>query len=348
MIVILFIVFVLAVLILYVEDYLCNKHNMYIFYTFAMILICVAGLRPIGCDGDSLNYEYYFQNYDKTNLSMFVEFSFRWLSSIFMHLTGNVRSLLIFYAILGVSLKMYAIRKYSDICFLAVVIYIGYYFLIQDMTQIRASVASGFFLLSIKPLAEKKRLTFLSLIFAAIFFHYSALSLLPFIFLTNNELTKVKRVLLASIVPLGYIFYFSHLNLVSVIPIPYISNKIQIYQELNERGIVGDEINVFNMVFLVEIMIYFFLLLKYDLIAEYNKYLPIMLKIMGLSIASFLVFATLPVVAFRIHDLYGIVDIILFTNIYYVIRPRLLSKSVVVLIGLSLLCIMIFYAELIN
>lgn len=348
MIEIIFIVFILAVFMSFAEDYICYKYNTYIFYAFAIILIFVAGFRPIGCDGDSLNYEYYFQNYDKTKLSMFVEFSFRWLSYIFMNISGNVRSLFLCYAILGISLKMYAIRKYSDVCFLAVIIYIGYYFLIQDMTQIRASVASGLFLLSIKPLAEKKRLIFLLFIFAAIFFHYSALSLLPFVFINNNELTKTKRIILASFVPLGYMIYFSHINFVTAIPIPYISNKIQIYQELNERGIVGDEINVFNMVFIVEILIYFFLLLKYELIAEYNKYLPIMLKIMGLSIVSFLLFATLPVVAFRIHDLYGIVDVILFTNIYYVIRPRLLSKSVIVVIGLSLLCIMIFYAELIH
>ena len=103
---------------------------------------------------------------------------------------------------------------------------------------------------------------------------------------------------------------------------------------------------MFNMVFLVEILIYFFLLIKYELIVEYNKYLPIMLKIMGFSIFSFLLFSSLPVLAFRTHELYGIVDIILFTNIYYVIRPRWISNIVVLIIGLSLLCISLFYADL--
>ena len=54
----------------------------------------------------------------------------------------------------------------------------------------------------------------------------------------------------------------------------------------------------------------------YDIIKEHNPYFPIMIKMMGLSIFSFVTLSALPVLAFRISEIYGIVEIILFTNIY--------------------------------
>lgn len=331
----------------YVEDYL-GKYKILVYYILTLSLVCVAAFRPIGCDNDSINYEYFFKNYDAKEVVLNVEFSYRWLCGIISKISDTVRPIFIIYAVIGVSVKMCAFKKYSDMWSLCVLIYLGYYYLLHDLTQIRASIASGIFLFAIKPLAEKKKWKYFFMICLASLFHYSSLLLLPFLLIDNNELTNLKKYLLALLVPIGYLVYFFHINLVATIPIPYISDKIEIYQALNEKGVMGDEINVFNMVFLVEILVYLFLLLKYNLIIEYNKYLPIMIKIMGLSIFSFLIFATLPVLAFRTHDLYGIVDIILFTNIYYVIRPRLLSKSVIVIIAIALLSITIFYTGLIH
>lgn len=347
MVALLLCIFVLVSVLSYVENYLGNYRSL-IYYILILVLVSVAAFRPIGSDNDSINYEYFFKNYDAKEIVLNVEFSYRWLCSIISKISDNVRPVLIIYAIMGVSIKMFALKRYSNMWFLCVLIYLGYYYLLHDLTQIRASIASGIFLFAIKPLAERKKMKFFFMICLASLFHYSSLLLLPFLLIDNENLTNLKKYILASLVPIGYIVYFLHINLVATIPIPYISDKMEIYQALNEKGVMGDEINVFNMVFLVEILIYLFLLLKYNLIIEYNKYLPIMIKIMGLSIFSFLIFATLPVLAFRTHDLYGIVDIVLFTNIYYVIRPRPLSKSVVIVIAIALFSITIFYSELIH
>jgi hypothetical protein len=347
MIVLLLCLFVLVSVLSYIEDYL-GKYKVLAYSVLTLILICVAAFKPIGCDNDSINYEYSFKNYDAKEVILNFEFSYRWLCSIISKISNSVRPIFIIYAIIGVSVKMCAFRKYSEMWFLCVVIYLGYYYLLHDLTQIRASIASGIFLLSIKSLAEGKKWQYFFMICIALFFHYSSLLLFPLLLINNKGLTNLKKYILALFVPIGYIIYFLHVNLVATIPLPYISDKIEIYQILSERGIMGDEINVFNMVFLVEILVYLFLLLKYDLIIEYNKYLPIMIKIMGLSIFSFLIFATLPVLAFRMYELYGIVNIILFTNIYYVIQPRLLSKSLIIVMAIILLCITIFYTDLIH
>lgn len=86
----------------------------------------------------------------------------------------------------------------------------------------------------------------------------------------------------------------------------------------------------------------------YDLIKEHNKYLPLMIKLMALSLFSFTALSSLPVLAFRISELYGIVEIILFTNIFYTVQPKLLAKIIVITISITLFCISVFYNGIIQ
>lgn len=329
------------------EEYL-EPYKKYIYAALAIILIATATFRPVGFDNDSTNYEYFFTHNDDKSLTFAVEFSFLQISRILRFFVDNVHIIFLFYAILGVSLKFEAIRRLSPILFLPVVIYLGNYFILHEMTQIRAGVASGLLLLSIPYLAERKWKQTLTCWFIALFFHYSSAALFLLVFLNNKDISNKWKIILASIIPIGYILYFLGVNVITTLPIPYIGNKIEAYQDLKAKGIIGDEINVFNAVFLVKEAIFLYLLYMYDTVKQFNKYLPLMLRIMALSIFSFLIFAPLPVLAFRISELYGIVDIILFTNIYYTIRPSILSKIIVCIIGFSLFAINVFYAKLLD
>lgn len=342
MVVLLFIIFFIVAALSYVEDYLGSKRTI-IYVIISVILILVSGLRPLGIDNDSTNYEYYFRNYDAKEVVLLVEFSFRWLSSFFNIFTDDVRPILLLYAIIGISLKMYAIKSYSNMWFLCIAIYMGYFYIVHDMTQIRIALASGIFLLAIRPLAEHKRWTYILMICAATFFHYSSVLYLGIVFMGNSVMSKKARLIWFGLIPLGYLIHFAGANFLDMVNLPIIGEKFDLYREMSARGIFGDEINVFNMVFLVEIAIYTILLWKYDIVSQYNQYLSIMLKIMGISLFCFLVFSELPVLSFRSHEMFGIVEIILFTNIYYIIRPRWISRAFVIMIGFSLLCLTIFY-----
>jgi hypothetical protein len=62
---------------------------------------------------------------------------------------------------------------------------------------------------------------------------------------------------------------------------------------------------------------------------------------------SLLLFAQMPVVAFRLNEFFGIVEIILVPLIYYTILPSTFSKTIVILIGANFLFILIFYNKII-
>ncbi|MFN3712003.1 MAG: EpsG family protein, partial [Alishewanella aestuarii] len=125
-------------------------------FLISILLILIAGFRPVGFDRDSIAYILLLDTpLNQADLKdkepafwLIVELN----RSLF---EGNERTFFLIFAILGVSLKIIAISRLSLDPILSLWIYICSYFLLHDMTQIRAGVASGIFLLSIQDMHNK-------------------------------------------------------------------------------------------------------------------------------------------------------------------------------------------------
>lgn len=312
----------------------------FFFILFGIILICTAAFRG---DGD-FDYSGYV-NMLHTEDSFTIEPTFLVFAYIINeYLGGNPIFLFLIYAVLGVSLKLIAIKQLTELWFLSLVIYLSNFFILHEMTQIRAGVASALLLLCIKPIYERDWKMFVLSVSIACLFHYSAAIIIPLWFLSN--LPKKKWLLWS--IPVSYVFYFVGINLIVVLPIPGIQEKIIMYQKLREldpTDIV--QTNVFSFVFLAKVGIFYFLLLKYDLVHSYNKYFPLLMKIYSFSLVSYLIFTSLPAFSSRLNELFGIVDVILIPLLFYVFKPTYFSKIIVVFIGLCLLLIVLFYSKLI-
>lgn len=324
-----------------------NKYRNYVFLVLGIILILTSGLREVGFDADSRNYENIF-NSNSSKYEMLIEPSFTILCNIVHLFYDDIHIVFLVYAFLGVFLKFKAIKQYSTLLFLPVIIYLGNYYMLQDMTQIRAGVATGFLLLMIGPLANENRKKAALYIVLAFFFHFSSIVLIPLLLLSNKEMTKKTKYIWMMIIPIAYVMHFLHIG-IGTLPIPYFQEKFEIYTEMRDRGIMGDEaIKVFNPLLMIQIAIYYYMFYMYDTVNKFDKYFNILLKIFGISIFSFLFFADLPVFAHRISELYGIVVILLFADIHYTIRQDILSRVIVCLIGIAYFSINIFYAKLFN
>ena len=311
------------------------------FFFLGLILILIAGFRSEEVVRDYVNYVTYFHDQE----FLVVEPAFVVISKIIYLLLGPYPIyLFVLFAILGVSFKLIAIKQLTELWFLSLVIYLSNFFILHEMTQIRAGVASAFLLLCVKPIYDRDLKKFLLFAGLGFSFHYSAIVILPLWFL---GIKTRKKVLLFSL-PIGYLIYFSGINLITTIPISVVQNKISMYQKLME---LGDEesilINVFNLVFLARIAIFYFLLSKYELILFYNKYVPILMKIYCISLMSYLVLAFLPPIATRINELFAVVHIVLIPLIYYAFKPAWFSKSIVIFIGVCFLLINLFYLKLV-
>lgn len=329
-----------------IEDRICDTPKMYIYWSIAFVLILITGFRPVGMDNDSSNYEMYFSFYDNPLYELSAEPLFLFLCKIFNKMFHDVHGLFLVFAAVSMSMKFYILRKLTPLVFLALAVYMGNYFILHEFTQIRAAVASSFLLISIIPLSKGERWKATGFMLCALAFHYSSIIMFPLLALSCKEMSAKQRLMWAMIVPLGYLFYFLNIS-ISSLPIPYIGEKIERYQELASKGDF-DQINVFNLVYLVQICIYLYLLYMYDLIKDKVACAPIMLKMMGLSLFSFCALKDLPVLSFRVSEMYGVISIILFCGLYYTVRPGWLGKLIVVFIGWVLFLINVFYSKILE
>lgn len=307
-----------------------NKRNKYIICSILVILLTLfAGTRG-DIDNDHLLYKFYFLtsvngNFSKlqTELSVYIIPNIlNWVTRDFLNWSFVV------FAFLSLSTKLFAIKDYRFFS-LAIILYLGNLFFIQDMTTIRASVASGFFLLSIKDIEEKKDKQFFIKIALAFLFHYSSVIFIG-VWLINKFKVKYKWLIIA----LGFAILVPifKLNFIEILHLGAISNKAEIYMQMKNNE--EEKLNLFNFKILFSL---FFLIVLYWNKKKINyKGFDLMLKIHFLSLILFFLFSTTGLTfSLRTFELLSIVQIILYPLILLCFNKKLKLLGYILIISIS-------------
>ncbi len=322
-----FLFFFLAVVLSYCNFHSPNK-RLGLYILLGIGLICVATFK----DGSVLRDYQGFSNsiegskYADLDMKEPAFFAIQWITSFFPD--SQILLALFLYALFGITTKLIAIRQLTEFWFVALAVYISYYFMNQDMVQIRAGVASGFLLLCIKPIYERNGKRFLLFALAAFLFHYSAIVIFPLWFLPAKGF---KKGFWLSLIPIAYILYFAHFDLVtlaSYIPISAIQAKLKAYQKLAEIGWDDWDFNPLGYTHLAKIFFSYFVLLNINKLQKRNKYTYVLTKIYILSLVIYLLFANTPTIAHRTRDVLAIVEVVLLPSITYIGVPRFVGKLV--------------------
>lgn len=256
--------------------------------------------------------------------------------------------LFVFFAFLGVGFKLLSIWKLSDNIGLAVITYFSFFFLLHEMTQIRIGIASGIMLISITMIKERKLFSFVMTILFASCFHYTSLLFLPIYFL-NSE--KINKKLWTGIFIIPFILYalkIDFIQLVSMLSFGLFAEKLKIYQDMFELGQFSEKVNILNVRILVQMALTSLFLFYADFLQSKNKYAILLLKILVLSLTFFILFASLPVFAFRFQELFGVVQIILYPFIFYIVKEKYFGIFVVILLALLTLLFNLYYLQLLK
>lgn len=328
----LFAIFAILVFLAFFEEYL-GRYKWFAYLLLGVVLIMYAGFRPVGFDRDSPNYEEMFMHPDSRESLISVEPLFLWICKIGSSIMYDVRIVLVIFAIIGVTVKMYAIKRLTPLFFLPLVIYFGNFYYLHEITQIRAGVAAAVFLLSVSFLAKGKRLHAFLLIVLACMFHYSALSLLPLLLLNNKPMGKRTKIVLAAIVPACFVLYFLNLDLLTTVPIPYVTDKVESYKLASEFGKV-DRNSILNPFPLIKMAVFLYFLYFADTIAKYVPSIHILIKILGCSLLVYFAFSSVAIFSMRVSELYGIVELVTYPCIVYTIRPKFVGKLLVCIIAI--------------
>lgn len=275
--------------------------------TIGVLLILVAGLRPIGIDKDSLNYVTLL-DVDIVNANFIskepIFWVINWLNKILFG--ENAHTFFLMFAIIGVSIKLYVIRKYSITPILSLLTYISMFFILQEMTQIRSGVAIGLVFWALHDLILKKNIAFLTKILIGTLFHYSAIVMFLLYFLSSRKINVYFYLLLPLV---GVVLSYTHLPfeilyfIAQILP-NFLSAKIHIYFSLMKQGKI-DVVNPFNIGNLFILCIYYLNLYivtkkqRYEMKAGY--YL-LCIKLLGFGFFILFGFYFIEVFAYRMAN----------------------------------------------
>lgn len=326
-------VLLITIILCYLEDYI-KRYRSFLYILMGFVMVLIAGLREIGLDPDSEKYEYSFQHYYQSSEMGMVEPSFTLISAVLNVFTDNVHLLFLVYAFLGVTIKLYAFKKNLQCIFVPLMLYISFYFVLHEMTQIRAGVVSALFLLAVYYIAKKEKRKALLLIIVGSFFHYSSLALLPILMFGNKDFNRKENIMIALLIPLSYLIYFGGISMLLNTDIPLIGNKLAIYQQAMEKGKMTVNINVFDPVHLVSVMLFYYTLYFRKTITAFNENYNVVIKIVALGLFLHTSLAFLPVLALRISQLYCIVNIFLFSGIVYTFKQKWMGITILVLLSI--------------
>ncbi len=313
-----------------------------------VILIVIVGFRPIGIDKDSQNYANIINSNKDVN---FIDkepgfYLIKYINYIFFN--GNVRTFFLMFAIMGVSLKIFAIEKYSLTTTLSVFAYISLYYILQEMTQIRVGVATGIFLLALEDLKRRDFKNYILKTIIAVFFHYSAFIMI-FIYILNPY--KINRKIYFILPLIGILLSFYRniilniiISIAHILP-EFLSFKLNIYLDLLLNYGTHSEINLFNFYYLSLILFYYYSILNYKKMK--SEYDILFLKILGLMLFLFYSLSAIPVLAFRISEFFGIVLIFLIPHIILTIKEKYIA-GILLIIWFSVYFVFIILFKLVR
>lgn len=306
----LFIFFILCILSI-VSRKTPSKHGLRI---LAIVFIIIVGFRGDDVDNDYIMYYYSIVFPLKSGIA---EISYKWIAEFFYNFFGSTILVFLFYAILGVGLKVYCIKKYTTYFWLSFLIYFATFFILQEMNAMRAGVACGFMLLSVQYWAERKYKMTLFLLAVATFFHYSFIVLIPLSLVIKN--TSKGLIYYVVLIPLAYLVYYQVdlSQIVTFFTFSYAQDKFKAYSD------EANMTNVFSTVFIVKILLVIFLYIYRKKLQNVYPYFYLFLKLYCIGIFVVIALAKFPAASMRFLDLFIVAEIFLVPLIYFLFPPKL-------------------------
>lgn len=318
-------------------------------YLIGVTLICFAGFRGYTVGKDMLQYvkifdsqiEYsdYFSGVNEP-MATIIPVSFKCLDLY------TDRIVFVLFAILGVSFKISAIRKYSVFPLFSILIYFSHFFLLHEMTQIRAGVAVGILMLTIGDIYYRRKYLFLSKVLCASLFHYSALIFLFAYFLNPIEI-NVRKYFIYLVLCI-ILAATKAVNILTFVPLlSSFSKKLQIYENLNNIGGML-EISLFTITSISYILIIMLLIKNIKRIQMKYCFGIIVFKLYYFSLIFFYLFSSIAVFSMRVSEIFAVFSIFAIPLIILCLKSKPISYLMVIFLALLYLTSNLFKQNLVG
>lgn len=322
------------------------------------VLILFSGLRGMDVDRDFRNYYYlWFKSLSDLDNLYFEPFS-KLIFSIFYDVNFNFYWVLISFCAISLACKLIVINKLRSDISIFLFVYVGYFYFQHDMTQIRLASALGVYYFSLY-WHEKNRLASNLFFFISVLFHASCILLI----LGRWRVYKYDNLLLTLSIICVMCFFLNFIGLDLSNTVRFIVDKIP-YMDKYLFYFSGEwtsqKINVLsftNVSFIILTIVSVFCIIRYD---NDNKLAKNVAFYCLLGLSSIPVLADIPVLAFRVSQVYLVFFPLLCSLTYTIIVSKInlnalqffLIKSMLKiafsLYGLVLMYVVIFDAKILN
>lgn len=327
-------ILIITIFLSFIEESISEFHKKILLACYIVLMIIISGTKDIYHTADAEAYQRMFLENDNFLVELTTEPTFIYLSRLIIALGGDISILFFIYAFISIPQKMFIIYRMTPFLFTALVIYIPIYYELHDIIQIRAAAAASFLFVSIYFIVRKRKIYSYIAFITAILFHYSSIAFTPMLIAGNRKMNMIIRISVANLIIVAFALYFLKLDLFSLIPSFILGGKLDFYIETAKMG-QWDELSkpYMDLFFMGKCAILYLCLIYYDYICKCNKYAPIVISMLTISIFFLLSMATVPVIASRVSDLYGIVDCIAYTFLLYIVAPKFIARSCAVAAG---------------
>ncbi len=304
-----------------------------------LALALIATFRP----PTMADYENYLRMFEQGySTSGRIEGGYIFINNLFRDISDNFLWLLFFMALISIALKLYSIKKMSPLIWASIAIYISHFFILHDMIQVRAAVASGCALFAIRYKVEGNLKAFIITVCLSFLIHYSTLLLILVWFINP---TKYQRTFYIWMIPVAYAVAITG-NYISKFLLLVPIESVQFLMDMYTKGIFEESVNIFNLRQLLECTICFILWFNCKRIAPHNPYFIICLKVYTIGLSIIPLFADMSG-AFRMSELYNIVEILLIPCIIFAVprKAKFVGQLAVIAVASIFLLVNIYAGE---
>lgn len=236
------------------------------------------------------------------------------------------------FAIISIGTRITLISKMSPLIWGSMAIYMAFIFILHDMIQIRAAVASSLFFLAIPYIYERNLKKYALIIFIAMLFHYSAAIFLPLWFLKPDRANKNAYIALLGI---SYAMAMVNISLTKIFAVIPFAPTQMLYASYVAK--IDEYVNLFNTLQLGRCVLCILFWIFVDTVQDKYKLFIILLKIYTISLCTLPLFADVVTIAVRLSQMMLVVEILLVpAGFYFLIKQKGLAKALVGLYALLL------------
>ena len=216
------------------------------------------------------------------------------------------------FAIVGISIKFYAIKGMTTAYYTSLLLYMANVFIIHDLIQIRCGIAVGLLLWAIKFKCDGANGNFWISAVLAVLFHYQALVIFPLFFLSP---TNPHKFLYVFGVLFSYALALSGIGLATYVQLIGGESYAALFEHYVDKE---DAVNLFNVVQLMKLFTFVIVMLNIEQLASVSKYAVMLMKVYALSICSLPLLADIPAAGFRISEFFQTVEILLVPMLVFI------------------------------